>query len=443
MRLDVEAVRVASKVHETLERPPYRFARNAPPPALRDYRNNPRWVAWGYVLKDGKWAKIPFDPKTGEWARVNEPSTWGTFDEAIALLKRRRDLAGISIMMVPEDDLFGIDLDDCVTDSGSFSPLAAELLQLSETYAEISPSGEGVRMFARGAARRAIKLPHVKVYYTDRHLTVTGDHVDGTPHLVGEAPQTLARLQQEVDARKPAKTGMSGKKATGDDFFGAVNALALAHLDAWVPTLHPSAGKHGTGAWRVTSKALGRQLEEDLAYHPEGIRDHGEEVGLTAIDAVRRYSTVGDAVAAGMWLCQRLGVEPTSIGWRGKPAKQDGSNAGTEWKAPDMSIIRRNRVKAPPFPLDVLGSAASWVEIVAASRSAPVDYVALDLLVVAAGVIGAKRRASPWPGWEEPSILWGVSVGEPSANKSPSRPFPRCRASRRGCVQSQLWRSSS
>jgi putative DNA primase/helicase len=86
---------------------------------------------------------------------------------------------------------------------------------------------------------------------------------------------------------------------------------------------------------------------------------------------------------------------------------------------PDMSIVRRNRMAAPRFPIDVFGPANEWVEATAESKSAPLDYVALGLLVVAAGMIGSKRRVSPWDGWEEPSILWGALVGEPSSHKSP------------------------
>ena len=87
---------------------------------------------------------------------------------------------------------------------------------------------------------------------------------------------------------------------------------------------------------------------------------------------------------------------------------------------PDMSLIRRNQHPAAPFPLEVLGPAADWVKATAESKSAPVDYVALALLVTAAGLIGPKRRVSPWGGWYEPSILWGALVGPPSVNKSPA-----------------------
>jgi hypothetical protein len=106
-------------------------------------------------------------------------------------------------------------------------------------------------------------------------------------------------------------------QAAGVDFFGNVNTAALGSLDDWVPTLHPTARKHATGAWRVTSKDLGRNLEEDLAYHPDGIRDHGEECGMTPIDAVQRYGDAADPKAAAMWLCRTLGIEPSSLGWQG------------------------------------------------------------------------------------------------------------------------------
>ena len=56
----------------------------------------------------------------------------------------------------------------------------------------------------------------------------------------------------------------------------------------------------------------------------------------------------------------------------------------------------------------------------AASKSAPVDYVALGLLVVATSTIGPKRRVVPWDGWSEPSIIWGALVGPPGSNKSPA-----------------------
>jgi putative DNA primase/helicase len=68
----------------------------------------------------------------------------------------------------------------------------------------------------------------------------------------------------------------------------------------------------------------------------------------------------------------------------------------------------------------MFGSAWSLLCDLADGAGAPVDYVALGYLTVAASLVGGKRRVSPWEGWEEPCILWAAAVGDPSANKSPA-----------------------
>lgn len=234
----------------------------------------------------------------------------------------RYDLAGVGLVLTGDGDITGIDLDHCISDSGSLSNLAAESISYAETYAEISPSGEGIRIFALGKVEKALKddVSGVEVYGTGRYLTVTGHQIEGTPSQIRTAPRTLARLAAIVaDVRSASRSKGNDKARTaGEDFFRFVNAAALTRLDNWVPQLHPTARKHATGAWRVSSRDLGRDLEEDLAYHPDGIRDHGEEHGLTPIDAVHRYGDAADAKAAAKWLCERLGLDPAALGWNGK-----------------------------------------------------------------------------------------------------------------------------
>ncbi|CUH64654.1 hypothetical protein TL5118_00963 [Thalassovita autumnalis] len=101
---------------------------------------------------------------------------------------------------------------------------------------------------------------------------------------------------------------------SSSDFWLNVNDAALSNLDAWVPELLPLATKHSTGAWRVTSAQLGRDLEEDLSIHPEGIQDFGEEITLTPIDLVKQKYALSPKEAA-FWLCDRLGVRPKELGW--------------------------------------------------------------------------------------------------------------------------------
>lgn len=92
------------------------------------------------------------------------------------------------------------------------------------------------------------------------------------------------------------------------------------------------------------------------------------------------------------------------------------------WGSPDLSILDEGRRAPPSMPPAMFGNAWAELERIAADKGAPVDYVALGWLAVAASLIGSKRRAVPYLGssWEEPSILWLGLVGDPSHNKSPA-----------------------
>lgn len=87
---------------------------------------------------------------------------------------------------------------------------------------------------------------------------------------------------------------------------------------------------------------------------------------------------------------------------------------------PDLSILETSVLPAPEFPLTVMGQWEGWVSDAARSKGAPVDYVAMVLIVVMASVIGNARTVSPWRGWVEPVILWLALIGNPSSGKSPA-----------------------
>lgn len=90
------------------------------------------------------------------------------------------------------------------------------------------------------------------------------------------------------------------------------------------------------------------------------------------------------------------------------------------WNSPDTSLLHTTVEDRAAFPTGMLGGAlAHWVEAVAQSRNVPVDYVGASLITLAAGLIG-NARTTDAIGWTEPSVLWTVLVGNPSAGKSPA-----------------------
>ena len=90
------------------------------------------------------------------------------------------------------------------------------------------------------------------------------------------------------------------------------------------------------------------------------------------------------------------------------------------WSNPDISLLNGGNQSRPSFPAQMLGEFwAGWAPSVAAGKNAPVDYVGASLITLAAALIGNARTVDAG-GWTEPSVLWTVLVGNPSAGKSPA-----------------------
>jgi primase-polymerase (primpol)-like protein len=179
-------------------------------PAVIRLKSRKQWVAWKYVKRNGssKPTKPPVDPHTGRVASVDDPATWGTYEQALACT-RRLNLAGIGYVLTDDDDLTGFDLDNVRNPvTGAIEAWAAKITGFAESYTEISPSGTGLRIFAEGKVDHPTKVEaaSVEIYGTGRYLTLTGQHVPNTPLEIRPAPETLAALYERVDAMRPAPT---------------------------------------------------------------------------------------------------------------------------------------------------------------------------------------------------------------------------------------------
>ena len=330
-------------------------------PAIAELKKRPRWVAWKYATRkkangETYQTKPPVNPHNNRGAKVDDPKTWGTYEEAVACALRYGH-AGVGYVLTGDDDISGHDLDK-VRDpaTGKLVDWAQAIVDLGETYTEISPSGAGLRMFWHGKLSAAIKFDaaQVEVYSTGRYLTVTGHRIAGTSDEIRPAPKTLELLRARVETFKEAeararseetiipasgpgvksarhrhrkgepggpkkaghRNGEPGSTST-NPFWRAVNSMALGHRDAWVVDLFGADAVYqpGTGAWRISSAALGRDLEEDLSIAPNGIQDFGTEEALTAIDLVKALWEAGSAKSAALWLCQRCSVKPRNWAW--------------------------------------------------------------------------------------------------------------------------------
>jgi len=322
----------------------------------------PQWVAWRYEDRGGsKPTKPPVNPHTGGYASCDSPATWGTYEQA-ERRAREDGLPGVGFVLSEDDNLTGYDFDGCRNPtSGKLKPWVQEILSYGETYAEISPSGTGIRLIARGKIAAVIKYDpaKVEVYGHGRYLTITGQRLDRAPDAIGPAPKTKASCRERVKLhnetwaalkkagpklfgkgansergeakREEAKTGKRKRGVlweavygfTKEPFFRNANDAALQNLSAWVPAVFGAKARRTNLGYRVSSFNLGRNLQEDLSLTPQGIKDWGvhdlgdaKNGGRTPIDVVLEHGSKRTAADAALWLCDELGIDPASLGWR-------------------------------------------------------------------------------------------------------------------------------
>jgi putative DNA primase/helicase len=196
----------------TLPFDPDRLRREVP----AELRELPQWVLWRMVTRDRKPTKQPVTTN-GKAASTTDPATWCSFEEALAAAGRR-GVAGIGFVFAEGGPFCGVDLDDCRDpDTGDLLPWAAELVIRFGSYAEVSPSGCGVKVFARATKHvshcRTKKLPwpnandsEVEVYDRGRFFCVTGHRLDTAPADVRDGQAALDALCAELWPPRPKRT---------------------------------------------------------------------------------------------------------------------------------------------------------------------------------------------------------------------------------------------
>lgn len=126
-------------------------------------------------------------------ASSTNPRTWRTLQECATAMERHPGrYAGVGRVIARDDPYVGVDLDG-VRDpaTGELSSRAYEIVQQIDSYAEVSPSGTGVKLWVRARLERAHKKPGVEVYPHGRYFTLTG-------WMLPQALPTVEERQDEL-----------------------------------------------------------------------------------------------------------------------------------------------------------------------------------------------------------------------------------------------------
>jgi hypothetical protein len=171
-----------------------------------ELRQIPQWVGWksGRARADGKRPKLPINPRNGRTAKSDDPATWGDFAAALAAVERFA-LEGVGFMFAEGGEYTGIDFDNCIV-GGVIVPQVEGVLGVLDSYAEISPSGEGIKVWVKGTkptgagcrCAGVLGCKQVEIYDKGRFFTVTGRHWAGTPATVEARQAALDDLCREL-----------------------------------------------------------------------------------------------------------------------------------------------------------------------------------------------------------------------------------------------------
>lgn len=247
------------------------------PTEMKERRN---WVGWRWSSSRGK---VPVQA-SGAVARVNDSSTWGTFNE---LIESGRQLDGVGFVLT-DSSYIGIDIDDCM-DGGRLQRKAWKVVERFGSYAELSPSGSGVHIIGRGRAvfpssgsqdgRRlsgAMGFKSFEVYNSARYLTVTGRFLDGYREVV-DVQDVLDRMtaalwpKQSVEQERAAGVQEPGTQQDReqeplDDSF-LMQRASSGRRGEWFRTLyeHGDIARYGGDHSRADMALLG-----ELAFWTNG-----------------------------------------------------------------------------------------------------------------------------------------------------------------------------
>lgn len=216
--------------------------------------------------------KIPVNPKTLYNAKANEPQSWGTFEQAVECIgkisKQGKPCNGVGFEL--KAPYCGIVIDHCFnSETGEISKEALDIIDIMDSYTEISPSGTGIHILYKNDGsthpewhkKKPIdSVQHLEMYQSDRYFTVTGNIFGGSFQLNERTKQANLIYKAYMQDRGKSETP---KKQTSAQLPPLTN---LPDIDIISKAMKSKNGSSFTALWRGDTSAYnGDESRADLA----------------------------------------------------------------------------------------------------------------------------------------------------------------------------------
>lgn len=190
----------------------------------------PRWVCWKFEQRGGKMTKVPYTP-TGVRAKSNDPATWAAFDECRAA-HESGSFDGIGFQL-DGSGIVGVDIDHARDAAGNWNTAATDITERLASYAEISPSGEGVHIFIKAVkpgSKSKNAAAGVEMYDTKRFFTVTGNLYREELNAVQERQEALNEVYFKYLEPPQNLTATTGREKHAAADFAPLDDAAIIEL---------------------------------------------------------------------------------------------------------------------------------------------------------------------------------------------------------------------
>lgn len=351
--------------------------------------DTPRWIGWRYELRESRdgprWTKVPIG-SGGYEVSVTDNRNYGTVAEALAW-QRLYDLSGIGFCL--GDGWAGVDFDHVLnSETGEIAQWARDYIGLLDSYTEVSPSGEGAKVFLRGVlppGRRRKKMEggaaEIEMYDSGRFFTVTGHHLPGTSRDVRERSVQLRALHAEAFPRREPRASANGQKRA------PLNLADEEVIDkAMAAKNGPAFSRRWNGQWQgwyTSQSEADLALANDLAFWTGGdaaqmdrlfrrsglMRDKWDEVHYSSGQTIGQHTIALALEGRGpddFFNPRRPTTNTDGMNNSGTSGPDDGHPVRPAWQ-PSVLITAQEREQA---------ARGTWVD----------DYVAY----------AAKRTDAPW-----------------------------------------------
>jgi hypothetical protein len=368
-----------------------------------------QWVVWKAEPKaGGGMNKVPYTVQGHKASSIN-PSTWTDYYTALAGYQEDDSgWDGLGFMVRKETQIILLDFDH--VRSGHTGVIDANVLAAIRrlgTYAEVSPSGTGIRVIGFGTLERAITTPRLQGWVTGRYVTVTG-------HRLDEAPGELRPIDPRILAEIVAYFTPASQAAPLVSTAGSAAPLpasqcleirqALGYLDPdqtydqWLQVgmaLHSTGAANAFGLWHEWS-ATGAKFDAKVLRDKWGsFKDNGQGVQLASL--FKRAMDAG-------W------VNGATREARAFAEVTGQTLAEANRKAPELTVVAPAESQLLPFPVSDLNAIADWI-----TAGAAVSYPVITQQAVLCLVGAAAARLYVTPQGDPLSLYLGAAartVGE-------------------------------